>query len=202
MSVHVADDQSRHDCCRNLDEQVIKERRHAFFSESRPTTAICMAHPLKKGLGTHGAPGLFRAALKRMMVEKRIGATWSRLMTGRVGDRRDALAGRKKELEKLSEVRFTPHVPHPAAGSDAQLKRFSALESDSKLFSDFSPAIDALRKGMLPLFAGSAGDLQGGRNVHGRANETCAESVGIWGSISGDWGFPSEEITSLHQCIP
>ena len=50
--------------------------------------------------------------------------------------------------------------------------------------------------------AGSAGDLQGWRNVYGRANETCAESVGTWGSISGDWGFPSEEITSLHQVHP
>ena len=50
--------------------------------------------------------------------------------------------------------------------------------------------------------AGSAGDLQGWRNVYGRANETCAESVGTWGSISGDWGFPSEEIKCLHQVHP
>ena len=69
----------------------------------------------------------------------------------------DVFAGRKKELEKLSEGRFTPHVPHPAAGSDAQLKRFSALESDSKLFSDSSPAIDELRKGLPPFFGWPCG---------------------------------------------
>ena len=59
------------------------------------------------------------------------------------------------ELEKLSEVRPLPHVPHPVKGSDAQPGRFSAVESDSKLFDDSNiPAIETIRKGMLPLFAG------------------------------------------------
>lgn len=62
------------------------------------------------------------------------------------------------ELEKPSEGRFTPHVPHPVEGSDTQLKRFSAVESDSKIFDDSNiPEMDALRKGLLPLFAGGAG---------------------------------------------
>ena len=70
---------------------------------------------------------------------------FSGLVTGHKYHTEDA----KKELEKLSEVRPLPHVPHPVKGSDAQLGRFSAVESDSKLFSDSSiPETDALRKGI------------------------------------------------------
>ena len=58
--------------------------------------------------------------------------------SGLVTGYRYPLKSAKKELEKLSEGRFTPHVPHPVKGSDAQPKRFSAVESDSKLFSDSS----------------------------------------------------------------
>ncbi len=76
---------------------------------------------------------------------------FSGLVTGHKYHTEDA----KKELEKLSEVRPLPHVPHPVKGSDAQPGRFSAVESDSKLFEDSNiPAIDTIRKGMLPLFAG------------------------------------------------
>ena len=78
--------------------------------------------------------------------------------SGLVTGHRYPLQSAKKELEKFSEGRFTPHVPHPVAGSDTQLKRFSAVESDSKLFDDSNiPEMDALRKGLLPLFAGGAG---------------------------------------------
>lgn len=64
------------------------------------------------------------------------------------------LQSAKKELEQLSEGRFTPHVPHPVKGSDAQPKRFSAVESDSKLLEDSTiPAPETIRKGRLPLFA-------------------------------------------------
>lgn len=76
---------------------------------------------------------------------------FSGLVTGHKYHTEDA----KKELEKLSEVRPLPHVPHPVKGSDAQPGRFSAVESDSKLFDDSNiPAIETIRKGMLPLFAG------------------------------------------------
>ena len=79
---------------------------------------------------------------------------FSGLVTGYKYHTEDA----KKELEKLSEGRPLPHVPHPVEGSDAQPGRFSAVESDSKLFKDSTiPEDSALRKGLLPLFAGGAG---------------------------------------------
>ena len=123
--------------------------------------------------------------------------------SGLVTGHRYPLQSAKKELEKLSEGRFTPHVPHPVEGSDTQPKRFSAVKSDSKLFDSEElslpsegrplpsyphipeeiaskegtlpgrlttvedketlfkdstiPEDSALRKGLLPLFAGGAG---------------------------------------------
>ena len=79
---------------------------------------------------------------------------------------------------------FHPNTSHSPEGGATQ----RALSADGVSIEFNMPEIDALRKG-LPLFlAGPAGDLQGGRNVHGRANETCAESVGTWKSISGGSG--------------
>ena len=94
---------------------------------------------------------------------------------------------------------FHPHTSHSPEGGATQ----RALSADGVSTESNIPEIDALRKGLPPFFwRGLRATHQGGRNVYGRANETCAESVGTWGSISGDWGFPSEEITCLHQVHP
>ena len=70
--------------------------------------------------------------------------------------------GMKKELSLSSEGRplpLYPHIPEEIASKEGTLpRRLTTVEEKEKLFDDSNiPEMDALRKGLPPLFAGGAG---------------------------------------------